>query len=194
MAFINATSIYNALKFSGHTKYNQETHCKLALTTIGETGRVTQFCAAAVIGRTTYNKWLIQHPIFKECAEIAMAFAQEMYEVDFDMRNRDDDFNLSTWKFQTERLFSHLKTKLYLDIKADATPWEQYQQILVQSTQGDFSASEIKQLMESVNVGTRVYESFKLQTEVDKMKDDLNTMSQRSGNNIVPINKATTND
>ena len=71
-------------------------------------------------------------------------------------------------------------------------PWEQYKQIIEQCSKGDFSAAEIKQLMESINVGTRVYEAFQLQKEVDKMKEDLNTMSQRNGNNIVPISKVKT--
>ena len=70
-----------------------------------------------------------------------------------------------------------------------ATPWEQYQQILKQAEKGDFNASEIKQLMESINVGTRVYETFKLQVDFDTMKEDFNEMSQRHGNTKVAIVK-----
>ena len=45
--------------------------------------------------------------------------------------------------------------------------------------------------MESVNVGTRVYETFKLQVELDKMKEELTEMSQRNGNDTIPIIQAT---
>jgi len=82
-------------------------------------------------------------------------------------------------------------TKIVLDIDENADPWVQYTQILKQSKSGHFTASEVKQLMESVNIGTRVHESFKLQQEVDKMKEDLILMGNRNGNNIVSIAKVT---
>ena len=45
------------------------------------------------------------------------------------------------------------------------------QQLIRQGQEGDLSASEIKQLMESINIGVRAFETFKIQGEVDKMKN-----------------------
>ena len=54
---------------------------------------------------------------------------------------------------------------------------------------GDFTASELKQLMESINIGIRAYESFELQKEVNLMRNDLAKMGQ-DGHNIVSIKTA----
>ena len=41
--------------------------------------------------------------------------------------------------------------------------------------------------MESINIGIRSFESFKLQQEVDKMKEDLHQMNLDNGDNIISI-------
>jgi hypothetical protein len=58
-----------------------------------------------------------------------------------------------------------------------------------QASMGDFTAAELKQLMESINIGIRAFESFELQKEVNAMKEDLLKMSQNNGNNILSIAK-----
>ena len=48
--------------------------------------------------------------------------------------------------------------------------------------------------MESINIGIRAFESFKLQEQVDKMKDDLIKMNMHNGNNIAAIKETEATD
>jgi len=170
--------------------YVEELHCPMVIEHVVRTGRVTTFLVAARISENLFWKWCrLYSETFYECYRIAKAMAQEAWEVDYEENSRNDDFDLADWKRRGQYFFKD-QSKIILGIKKDSEPYDHYKQIMEQATDGDFNASEIKQLMEAVNVGTRVFEAFKLQQEVDKMKQDLSEMSQRHGNNIIPINQA----
>lgn len=188
---MDPTVTYRKLK-SRKIRYYEEIHCIMMLEIYPHAGRVSAFCAEACIGETMLWKWLNTYPLFKECYELAKVFAREYWEQEYIDNKDDETWDKKYWMQRGSRYSAKESgTKIVLDVDENSNPWEQYAQIIKQAKNGNFSASEIKQLMESVNIGTRVHESFKLQQEVDKMKDDLMLMANRNGNNIVSIAKAT---
>ena len=171
-------------------RYSPAIHCPMVLSVIAKTGRDTAFCLEAGLSMQSFHHWLATFPLFKEHYGIGLIYAKETWEREYEERKDDEDFNKKEWLERGNRIFKlSSTTKLHLNIKPNSNPYEQYQQIMSQATSGEFTATEIKLLMESINVGTRVYESFQLQQEVDKMKDDLTLMASRNGNNIVAITK-----
>ena len=185
--------LYEFIK-SDKWHYEEEHHCLMLLKVLPEKWRISAFCAEAGIGSSTFYAWVNLHPMFKQCYELAQELSQEAWEKEGEDNKGNDDWDAKSWLQKGSRYFAKDKTKVKLEVNSEDTPWEQYQQILKQAQKGDFNASEIKQLMESVNVGTRVYESFKLQTELDTMKEDLNEMSQRHGNDTITTFKAQDSD
>ncbi len=106
-------------------------------------------------------------------------------------KSADEFFNMDYWKTIGAARFGVGRTnRIRVELNETETPYQQYQSLLRQASFGEYTAAEIKQLMESINVGVRVFESFKLQEEVDNMKNDLLKMSQKNGNNIVSIESA----
>ena len=118
-----------------------------------------------------------------------MMYAQEAGKEE-KLNAHDETWDRKSWLCKGSRYFAKDKIKLMLDLQGAQNPWEQYQAILNQAEKGEFSATEIKLLMKTFNIGKRVFEAFKLQQEVDTMKAELIEMSQRNGNNIIPITKA----
>ena len=189
MEQLEARNIYEKMR-KETTRYIPSVHCPMILSIVSKTGRESAFCKEAMVSSRTFNRWMATHEIFKECFGVAMVLAKETWEEEYEERKDDESFNKKEWLERGNRIFKLTSTtKLHLNLKPNSTPYQQYQQIMEQSMSGEFTATEIKLLMESINVGTRVYESFQLQEEVDKMKDDLLLMGQRNGNNIVAINK-----
>ena len=187
---LDAKKIYKNLK-SNKTLYVEEIHCPLVIQKFNESGTVSSFCRDIGISDITFYKWTDRHPIFAECYRIGYMIARENWEQEGINGKEDEYFNLEYWKVVGSSRFGVGRTnRIRIDMGADSTPYEQYQNLISQASFGDYTASEIKQLMESINVGIRVYESFKLQGEIDKMKDDLLKMSQNNVNNIVSIEDA----
>ena len=73
-------------------------------------------------------------------------------------------------------------SKIRLGLEPNATPNEHYHQLIKQASDGDFTASEIKQLMEAINVGLNAHQVFKLQQEIDQIKNDVEIMRTNSNN------------
>ena len=178
----------------GNNKYDEEKHCVLMLDILPRKWRISAFCKEALIGESVFYEWVNKYPLFKKCYIYAQCLAQEAWEKEEEDNNGDPDWDKKTWLQKGSRYFARDKSKVVLEVNPDSTPWEQYKQILKQAEKGDFTTAEIKQLMESVNVGTRVFEAFKLQEEVDKMKAELIEMSQRHGNNSSPVIKTEERD
>ena len=178
----------------GRIKYDEEVHCQMILDILPKKWRISAFCVEAKIGERTFMKWVNQHPIFGMCYRLAAMQAREAWEEEEEENLDNPEWDRKTWVSRGSRYFGEDKSKLVLEVDPTGTPWEQYQQILAQASNGDFNASEVKQLMESINVGTRVYETFKLQAEVDKMNEELKEMSQRNGNNSSTVIKIENTD
>ena len=188
MKQMSPKQIYEKLK-QGNPKYDEERHCLLLLEILPVKWRVSAFCVQALITEACFYNWVNKYPIFKISYGIAQGLAQEAWEREAEENEGNEDWDRKVWLQKGSRYSAKDKSKLKLEVDAMANPWEQYQQILKQAEKGDFNASEIKQLMESINVGTRVYETFKLQVDFDTMKEDFNEMSQRHGNTKVAIVK-----
>jgi hypothetical protein len=77
-------------------------------------------------------------------------------------------------------------SRIKLELVPTDNPAQHYSQLLVQAAKGDFTAGEIKQLMEAVNVGLNTHQVFELQKQIDELKSDLATMvDNQNGNNTV---------
>lgn len=48
------------------------------------------------------------------------------------------------------------------------------------ASNGDFTAGEIKQLMEAINVGLNAHQAFEVQKQIDELKSDLLKVEARS--------------
>ena len=194
---VDSKAIYKRVK-AQEIIFIEEKHCPMIIDCmVLNYCRKSSFLVKAQIGETQFGRWLSRHSIFNECFEIGCAISEDAWEKEYPIKQDFDDIEeykheIKEWNRNGRAIIARREsTKLYLDIDADATPWQQYQQILEQSRTGAFNASEMKQVMESLNAGTRVFEVFKLQQEVDKMKVDLIAMGARNGNNIRSIAVAT---
>lgn len=190
MMHVNATKIYKDIK-SNSTAYEEEKHCPMIIKVMSEQGTESAFCVIAEIADTTFYAWKKKYPIFNECYRIGCMLARENWEEE-GRRGKDSiDFNIDYWKtIGVSRFGVGKNNRIRVELNEESSPYEQYQQLIRQASYGDFNSAEIKQLMESINVGVRVYESFKLQQEVDTMKEDLIKMNQHNVKNIVPIKEA----
>lgn len=189
MELIEAKRVFEKLHKT-NVRYSPAIHCPMVLSVVSKTGRATAFCKEAGLSMSSFQHWIATFPLFREHFGLGIVYAKEAWEEEYEERKDDEDFNKKEWLERGNRIFKlTATTKIHLNIKCGSNPYEQYQQIMEQATTGEFTATEIKLLMESINVGTRVFESFKLQQEVDKMKDDLTLMASRNGNNIVAITK-----
>ncbi len=184
-------SLFNKIK-SKRPRYIEELHCPMALSIFSSSnGTISKFCNEAVISDNTFYGWVGKHENFSECYRIGAMMGRFQWEEEGRLGHLDEDFNLDYWRVQGSMRYGLGKTnRTRVDIDANANPYEQYKQLMKQAAHGDFTAPELKQLMEAINVGRTVYETFKLQAEVDKMRDDILKMAQNNGNNIVPIEKA----
>ncbi len=184
---IDPKAIYNShRKF--RIEYQADHHCPLIIEIMATKGTVSAFCLEAFISDTTFYKWVNHYPIFQECYRYGVMVAQEMWEEEGRNGKFDENFNLELWRTQGAARYGVGKSnRVRVHLNAEDTPYVQYKQLLNQASMGDFTASELKQLMEAVNIGIRAYESFELQKEVEQLKSDLVKMRMNSANNIIPI-------
>ena len=168
--------------------YNEEQHCVMALQYFGSGKSTAEFCVAAGISISMYTTWRNRYPMFKECCNIGILHGYAAWIQEGEDNKDDPDFNFKWWEAKGNRNYTFMKpNRVYIEVDGSANPYEQYQLLLKQSAEGAFTTAEIKQLMESINVGIRAFEAFKLQAEVDKMKEDLIKMSQQDGYNTRAI-------
>jgi negative regulator of sigma E activity len=100
----------------------------------------------------------------------------------------DPDWNMDYWKIIGARLYQVGKNnKVRLNIIESDNPYNQYKQLVKQAQTGDFTASEIKQLSETINIGVRSYETFNLEAEVEEMKKQVEMMKKNNVTRIKPV-------
>lgn len=179
---LDSKAIY--LHVKKKSKYDEEKHCLMVLDIIGNGGSIAEFCTKALISETQYYRWRRNFEEFEACSRIANQFAQMLWERTGEENADNPDFNWRYWEGIGNSRFNHNKqSRIRLHVDSDADPHVQYQQLIQQAAEGDLTASEVKQLMESINIGIRAFESFKLQQEVDKMREDLNQMNLDNADN-----------
>jgi hypothetical protein len=188
MLLSQATEVYKRIK-QGPTHYKEEKYCPLLIQVMSDPtkGTVTSFCVEAQIHEGTFHAWVKKHAMFAESYGMAKAYCREAWEEQGrEIRNEVFPMGTISYKFEHWRLMGWSKfglgknPRVRLRIDPKATPIEHYAQILEQACEGDFTAGEIKQLMESVNVGLNSHQVFEMQKEIDQLKKDLMTMAENS--------------
>ncbi len=190
MPQVNAQEIYKQVKY-GHIKFDEERHCILLLQTMSDTekGTMSAFCVAAGISDKKFYKWLKLSETFLECYALGNMFARENWEImGREIMNEQLAPGSVNYKFDYWRTIGWSRfgvgknARIRLDLDPNGTPNQHYKELIAQAANGDFTAGEIKQLMEAINVGLNTHQVFLLQKEIDQLKADLATMNENTNN------------
>jgi len=193
MSQIDAKALYLQFK-KGDRAYKEEVHCPMILEVMNDAGTAVAFMRKAQISDTLFYKWLKKHKVFRECYAYAKIISRDNWEKEGQDGKDEEFFNFDLWRMTGAMRYGIGKNRVRFGVDAEATPYKQYQQLVELANSEEFNASEIKQLMESINVGIRAFESFELQAQVNKIQDDVNQMGVRSANNFNAIEKAAKTD
>lgn len=180
------------------TQYEEEPHCKLLLQTMLKEGRYSAFCTKAMISEWTFYNWVKTHTLFAECYALGKMYARENWEIEgYELRDMITPPGTINHAFDHWRMMGWSRfgigknSRIKLNLSPQGTPHDHYRELLLQASEGDFTASEIKQLMEAVNVGLNSHQVFQLQSEIDQLKSDLATMVENSNVQNSFTNKGT---
>lgn len=185
---LDAKSIVEKFK-KGPTKYNEDVHCEMLVNvmTNRHKGTMSAFCIDAVISETTFYNWIDENEVFADLYSFCKMYSRETWEVegrelkDMTMPMGTISYAFEYWKMIGWSRFGISKnSRVKLKLKADDTPDKHYAQLLKQAASGDFTAGEIKQLMEAINVGLNTHHVFKLQEEINQLKSYLVTINENS--------------
>lgn len=182
---LDIDAVYKKFK-SSPTSYDEEFHCKLLLKvmTNRSQGTMSAYCVEAEIGESTFWGWVKGHELFSQIYSFCKMWAREAWEQEGrELRDRAlpigmIDHGFEYWKLIGWSRFGISKnSRIKLDLNPNDTPDKHYSQLLLQASNGDFTAGEIKQLMEAVNVGLNTHQVHKLQDEINELKSDLAIMA-----------------
>lgn len=198
---LQADAIYEHFKKNKHKIYDEETHCKLLINVMFDPNKGTHnaFCVDAMICERTFFTWVNDHTLFGTLYYFSRTIAREIWEAE-GRKLRDTEFQLGTvnysfehWKIIGWSRFGISKnSRIKLNLDPEQSPAKHYQAILRQAAEGDFTASEFKQLMEAVNVGLNVHQVFELQKQINEIKSDQATMMANTNVENPFANKGTT--
>lgn len=186
MSTIDAQSLYLQIK-KGQGLYNEEIHCPMVLDVMNNEGTMTAFCRKALISDGLFYKWVKKHKTFRECYLIGKVLSKHNWEKEGEDGKNEEFFNFDHWRLTGAMRYGVGKNRVRMGIEATANPYTQYQQLVEMANSEEFNASEIKQLMEAINVGIRAFESFELQKEVNEIKETVKQLGVRGGNHINAI-------
>lgn len=188
----DSVKIYQRIK-TQPTRYKEDVHCPLLLKFMIEKGRMSAFCTDILITERTFYNWTKKYPLFGQCFDIGKLYARENWEDEGELIR--DEYHppgvvsnkFEHWKMVGWSRFGISKNaRIKVDLNPEDDPAKHYAQLLVQAANGDFTASEIKQLMEAINVGINAHQLIKLQIEIDALRSDLDVMkANMDGNNTV---------
>lgn len=185
---LDANYIYKKLK-QGKTKYNEEHHCQKIIQVMLDVkkGRVSTFCTSELICEDTFYQWVNTHELFRSCYLLGRLFARETWEDWGEVIKSNTnppgvvDHEFEHWKMIGWSRFGVGKnSRIKLTLNPDDEPNKHYAAILKQAANGDYTASEIKQLMEAINVGLNAHQVIQLQKELDQLKSDFAIMKKNS--------------
>jgi len=178
MTKIDATKIYENLKF-GRIKFEEEKNCVQVLEIMSDwkKGTLSAICTAIGVSESTFYKWLKISEMLRECYSLGKMFARENWEEDGRALQWEvTEKGTSNHRFEYWRMIGWSRfgvgknSRVRLELDEEGTPNQHYNELIKQAAQGDFTAGEIKQLMEAINVGLNAHQVFKLQQEVDELK------------------------
>ena len=188
MAKDNFKEIYLSIKSGRPSKYDEETHCVMVLKCFGQHGTLSSFCVEAKVSETTFWDWNRKHKVFNECYRVGYMMGQKKWENDGEINKDNEEWNFDHWKaIGMQRYGLGRNPKIRVGISPGANPYTQYKQLVKLAGDREFTSSELKQLMESINVGVRAHESFELQKQIDNMKKDMALMESIDGGHTVSI-------
>jgi hypothetical protein len=188
-------------KLKGKPKLDEDIHCALILKIMADPnkGRMSAFCVEVCISDFTFYNWLKQSDLFLQCYALGKMIARENWEYDGQQIREEVTMpGTSNHKFEHWRMVGWSRfgvgknSRIRLDLDPKGTPNQHYQQLMHQASQGDFTAGEIKQLMEAINIGLTAHQVEVLQQEIDQLKADLITMTENSNGDNPFADKRTT--
>lgn len=185
MTKIDSEARYKKIK--NQTIYDESIHCPMILEVMNDPrrGTVAAFCVEVGIGDTAFYSWLKKYPMFEDCYAYGKMLAkynweQEAKNLEY-LESKEVGCKYELWRIKGWSQFGVGKnSRIRVDLKEGATPAEHYHDILKQASNGDFTAGEIKQLMEAINVGMNAHQAFEMQKQIDSLKLDLEKMESRS--------------
>ena len=187
MAKKTAEEVYLKLKGGTRSVYDETIHCPMIINilTNPNLGTVSAFCVEAEIGDSTFYNWVEKYPVFSECYHYGRMVAKSNWEKEGEKLNGLEHGEVGCkyelWRLKGWSQFGIGKnSRIRLNVRENGTPAEHYHDLLKQANSGDFTAGEIKQLMEAVNVGLNAHQAFEMQKQIDSLKVDLEKMESRS--------------
>jgi len=197
---INAKAIYEKIKGGKKTGYVEEIHCPMIINVMADRNRgtIAAFCVESEISDRTFYNWIRDHELFSECFGMAKMFSKYDWE-QMGLEIKDEvslpgttNNKMEYWKMIGWERFGIGRTgRVRLRVNALAKPNEQYAQLISQASEGDFTAGEIKQLMEAINVGMSAHQVFEMQKEIDQLRSDLAVMAENTNGNNTFADKGT---
>lgn len=201
MQNLTSDKIYQHFKERRNRIYNEETHCKMLINVMLDPNKGTygSFCIEAMIGDSSFFNWVNEHELFRDIYYFSKLIARELWEKE-GREIRDSEYQIGTinysfehWKLIGWSRFGISKNaRLKLNLNPNDSPAQHYAGILRMAADGDFTASEFKQLMEAVNVGINVHQVFELQKQIDELKSDLSIVTANTNVQNPFTNKGTT--
>lgn len=186
-----ADTIFQKIK-KKHPKYIESTHCPMVLRVMSsKDGSLADFLIEAVISETTFYKWLRIYHMFNDCYEIAKSYARRNWEREGEelkyLQSHEVGCRFEHWRLiGWSRYGVGKNSRIRLNLTENGTPHQHYHDLLKQASEGCFTAGEIKQLMEAINVGLSAHQVFELQREIDELKANLEKMeANRNGLNTI---------
>jgi hypothetical protein len=163
--------------------YDEAEHCEMVLQTMsGTSGTVAQFCVKAGISDTTFWRWCNDYPIFNECYRLGHMIAETIWEKEGELNKDNPEWNFDYWKLIGKKRFQYGNSaKIRVNVEGIEDPWQQYKHIMRQAAEGEFTSAELKQVIESVNIGIRAFETFELMGKIEEMKEEIRIMGYHSG-------------
>lgn len=172
--------------------YVPEIHCPAIIDMYANNEGESDFCLKYGISRQRFVSWQMLCPIFREAVALAKEVGyvswMRMYtEWEPDPDVEKDKFDFRRWAELYKKNFgTRAKVSIYVD--PNTTPIQQYEAIMHQASTGHFTSGEIKQIMESINIGLRAHEVCNIQKEVDELKEGLKKMEERELEHSIAAN------
>jgi hypothetical protein len=183
---LEVDKIYKHFKNKNGCRYKEAEHCKLLIKVMmnKDFGCISTFCVQAMITDSTFYNWVRDYELFRNLYLYCKMVAKQIwYEQGRIIANKEYamghvNYEMEHWKLMGWAKFGISKnSRIKINFDVDATPAEHYKSVLMQAAEGDFTASEFKQLMEAINVGINVHQIFELQKQIDELKSDMAIMA-----------------
>jgi hypothetical protein len=194
MPKVNAQELYENIK-QGKIKFDEAKHCVKLLEIMADPrkARLSAFCTEVGVSDQTFYNWMKKSDILTECYALGKIISREHWEKEGEAVKEEVTMpGTSNYKFEHWKLIGWSRfgvgknSRVRLDLNPNDTPDKHYSQLIAQAGNGDFTTSEIKQLMEAINVGLTTQQVIRLQEEINQLKSDLVTMNENTnGHNSI---------